>query len=151
MGFSTGRFEGDTLVVTTSHIKQMWHRRNGVPQSDLVRLTERFALHGDVLTYTTITDDPVYLSEPLLKTTNMRRNPRPLLPAQLIYPCQGVVEIPDLARGAVPHYLPGENPFLKEFVDEYNLPEVAWRGGAATMYPEFLANLKGAGGIRRAP
>ena len=34
MRFSTGRFEGDTLVVRTTHIKQMWHRRNGLPQSD---------------------------------------------------------------------------------------------------------------------
>ena len=58
MGFSTGRWEGDALVVTTTHIKQMWHRRNGVPQSDQVTLTERFALHGTVMTYVTITDDP---------------------------------------------------------------------------------------------
>ena len=36
MGFSTGRWEGDALVVTTTHIKQMWHRRNGIPQSDRV-------------------------------------------------------------------------------------------------------------------
>jgi len=149
MGFSTGSWDGDTLVVRTTHIKQMWHRRNGVPQSDQVTLTERFDLHGDVLTYTTYTDDPVYLTEPLLKTTNMRKNPRPLLPAQLIYPCQSVVEIPDQARGAVPHYPPGANPYLKEFGVEFNLPEVAWRGGAATMYPEFRANLAGAGGMRR--
>ena len=36
MGFSTGRWDGDALVVTTTHIKQMWHRRNGIPQSDRV-------------------------------------------------------------------------------------------------------------------
>ena len=151
MGFSTGAWDGDTLVVTTTHIKQMWHRRNGLPQSDQVRLMERFSLHGDILTITTYTEDPDYLTEPLVKTTNVRRNPRPLLPAQLIYPCQSVVEIVGQARGAVPHYLPGENPFIKEFGTEFNLPEVAWRGGAATMYPEFEKNLVGAGGIRRAP
>ena len=151
MGFSTGRWDGDTLVVRTTHIKQMWHRRNGLPQSDQITLTERFTIHGDVLTHVTHTEDPVYLTEPLLKTTNMRRNPRPLLPAQLIYPCQSVVELPDQARGAVPHYLPGANPFLKEFGEEFNIPEVAWRGGAATMYPEFRVNLSGAGGIRRGP
>src|SRR5262245_14628838 len=32
MGFSTGRWVNDTLVVTTTHVKQMWHRRNGLPQ-----------------------------------------------------------------------------------------------------------------------
>ena len=151
MGFSTGRWDGDTLVVTTTHIKQMWHRRNGLPQSDKTTLTERYNLHGEVLNITTWTNDPVYLTEPLLKTTNIRKNPRPLPPAQLIYPCQAVVEIPDQVRGAVPHYLPGANPFLKEFGEEFNIPEAAWKGGAATMYPEFRRNLAGAGGNRRGP
>ena len=137
MGFSTGRWDGDALVVTTTHIKQMWHRRNGVPQSDQVTLTERFALHGQVLTHITITEDPVYLTEPLVKTTDMRRNPRPLSPQQLLYPCSAVVEIADQPRGAVPHYLPGENPFLGEFTAQYRLSVEAARGGAPTMYPEF--------------
>ena len=142
MGFSTGRWDGDTLVVTTTHIKQMWHRRNGVPQSDQVTLTERFMLHGPVLTYVTIIDDPVYLTEPLVKTTNMLQNPRPLAPQQLLYPCTAVVELADQPRGAVPHYLPGENPFLEEFGAEYTLPAAATRGGAATMYPEFQQKLR---------
>ena len=142
MGFSTGRWDGDTLVVTTSHIKQMWHRRNGIPQSDLVRLTERFTVHGSVLTYVTITEDPVYLTETLVKTTNMLRNPRPLAPQQLLYPCTAVVELADQARGAVPHYLPGENPFLKEFGAKLKIPDEATRGGAATMYPEFGQRLR---------
>ena len=142
MGFSTGRWEGDTLVVTTSHIKQMWHRRNGIPQSDLVGLTERFTLHGSVMTYVTVTEDPVYLTEPLVKTTNMLRSPRPLLPQQLLYPCTAVVELADQARGAVPHYLPGENPFLKEFGAKLKIPDDATRGGAATMYPEFGQRLR---------
>ena len=142
MGFSTGRWDGDVLVVTTTHIKQMWHRRNGVPQSDQVTLTERFALHGTVMTYVTITDDPVYLTEPLVKTTNMLKNQRPLPPQQLLYPCSAVVEIADQPRGAVPHYLPGENPFLEEFAEEQKLPEAATRGGAATMYPEFQTVLR---------
>src|SRR6185436_4264531 len=95
MGFSTGAWEGDVLVVRTSHIKQMWHRRNGLPQSDRTTLTERFMRHGDVLTYVTMTEDPVYLTEPLVKSTNLQRNPRPLTPEQLLYPCQSVVEIAD--------------------------------------------------------
>mgnify|MGYP006272605117 CR=1 FL=1 len=142
MGFSTGRWEGDTLVVTTTHIKQMWHRRNGLPQSDRTRLTERFTLHGPVLTYVTVTEDPVYLTEPLVKTTNMLRNPRPLQPQQLLYPCTAVVELAGQPRGAVPHYLPGQNPFLKEYGAQLHIPEEATRGGAATMYPEFQQVLR---------
>jgi hypothetical protein len=76
-----------------------------------------------------------------VKTTNMLQNPRPLPPQQLLYPCSAVVEIADRPRGAVPHYLPGENPFLKEFAVERKLPEEATRGGAVTMYPEFQAKL----------
>ena len=148
MGFSTGRWDGDTLVVTTTHIKQMWHRRNGLPQSDRVTLTERFTLYGSVMTYVTITDDPVYLTEPLVRTVNMQRNPRPLPPQQLLYPCTSVVEIASQARGAVPHYLPGENPFLKEFGDKLGLPAEGVRGGAATMYPEFALKLQPAAELR---
>jgi hypothetical protein len=144
MGFSTGRWEGETLVVTTTHIKQMWHRRDGVPQSDKIRLTEYFIRHGDVMTYVTHTEDPVYLTEPLVKTTNLRYTPRALTPQQLLYPCQNVVEVAALKRGQVPHYLPGENPFLKEFQERQHIPAIAARGGAETMYPEFQAKVKAA-------
>lgn len=144
MGFSTGRWIDDTLVVTTTHIKQMWHRRNGLPQSDKVRLTEYFTRHGDVLNYVTYTDDPVYLTEPLVKTTNLRYAARELTPQQLLYPCQNVVEVDALKRGQVPHYMPGENPFLKEFQEGRGIPAIAARGGAETMYPEFQARVKAA-------
>ena len=144
MGFSTAKWEGDTLVVTTTHIKQMWHRRNGIPQSDRVALTERYIRHGNVLTLITVTDDPTYLTEPLVKSTNMLLNPRPLTPEQLLYPCQSVVEIASQPRGAVPHYLPGENPFLGEFRQQSHLPAIATRGGRETMYPEFQVTMKAA-------
>lgn len=34
-GFSTGRWQGDVLVVTTTHLKPGHLRRNGIPRSDL--------------------------------------------------------------------------------------------------------------------
>ena len=33
MGFSTGEWQGGVLKVYTTHLKQGWHRRNGVPMS----------------------------------------------------------------------------------------------------------------------
>src|SRR5262249_35035118 len=36
MGFSTGVWEGNMLTVTTTHIKQGWHRRENIPASDEV-------------------------------------------------------------------------------------------------------------------
>ncbi|MGB7218370.1 MAG: hypothetical protein WBD07_06135 [Vicinamibacterales bacterium] len=86
----------------------------------------------------------MYLTEPLVKTTNMQLNPRPLTPQQLLYPCVAVVELPNQKRGAVPHFLPGENPFLTGFRSQQNLPEIATRGGAETTYPEFQEKLKAA-------
>jgi hypothetical protein len=77
-----------------------------------------------------------------VRTTNILKNPRPLAPQQLLYPCTAVVELADQPRGAVPHFLPGENPFLGEFGAELKLPRAATRGGADTMYPEFQATLR---------
>jgi hypothetical protein len=39
-GFSTGRWERNTLVVTTTHIKTGWLQRNGAPTSDLATMSE---------------------------------------------------------------------------------------------------------------
>ncbi len=145
-GFSTGRWEGRALVVRTTHIKQMWHRRNGLPQSDQTVLTERFIRHGNYMTHVTITEDPVYLEEPLVKSTDIQLRDEPWAVDQLLYPCQAVVEIADQPRGAVPHYLPDENPFLDEFRQQFALPESATRGGAVTMYPEFVESLPAGAG-----
>jgi hypothetical protein len=45
-GFSTGSFDGDVLVVRTTHLKAGWMRRNGLPLSDRATMTERFFRHG---------------------------------------------------------------------------------------------------------
>jgi hypothetical protein len=47
-----------------------------------------------------------------------------------------VVEVPHEA-GEVPHYLPGQNPYVKEFAEKHKLPVEATRGGAETALPEF--------------
>jgi hypothetical protein len=33
-GFSTGVWDGNTLVITTTHLKANYLRRNGIPSSD---------------------------------------------------------------------------------------------------------------------
>lgn len=76
MGFSTGRWDGDMLTVTTTHIKQGWIRRNGLPQSDRVTLTEHFIRTGNIMTHVTVVRDPVYLTEPLVKSQNFVISPR---------------------------------------------------------------------------
>jgi hypothetical protein len=136
-GFSTGRWEGNVLVVTTTHLKAGWIRRNGLALSDRARLTERFFRHGDLLTHTYIIEDPVYLTEPLIKTNGFRLTTQT---AMQPYPCQPAVEV-DRDPGNVPHHLPGQNPYLGEFAKKHNLPLEATRGGAGTALPEFAKKL----------
>ncbi len=75
MGFSTGKWEGDILTVTTTHIKTGWVRRNGVVMSDQATMTEHFIRHGDYLTHVMILHDPAYLTEPLIKSEDFADEP----------------------------------------------------------------------------
>ncbi len=146
-GFSTGRFEGDMLTVTTTHIKQGWVRRNGLPESDRATLSEHFIRHGNNLTHIAIVTDPVYLTEPLIKTQDFTLIDRTQFgPGAWLWPCEYVDEIANRPQGVVPNYLVGKNPNVKEFLDRYHLPLDAAMGGAKTMYPEYqleLEKLKG--------
>ena len=74
-GFSTGEWEGDMLKVTTTHLKEGWVRRNGVPRSDKGTLVEYFIRHGDYLTLVTVVKDPVYLTEAFVRTSNWVLDP----------------------------------------------------------------------------
>jgi hypothetical protein len=140
-GFTTGRYENGMLTTFTTHLKEGWLRRNGLHHSDQATMTEHWVRHGDYLMIVTIVDDPVYMTEPLLKTTNLRWAPGQNVGA---YPCGGfevVVEV-DRPAGIVPSHLPGTNTFLKEFSQTFNIPYEATRGGAETMYPEYMDKLK---------
>ena len=136
-GFSTGHWEGNVLVVETDHLKAGWIRRNGLALSDKAHMTERFFRHGDLLTHTYIIEDPVYLTEPLIKTNGFRLTTNG---AMQPYPCQPAVEV-EREPGDVPHHLPGQNPFIGEFAKKHNLPLEATRGGAETALPEFAKKL----------
>jgi hypothetical protein len=144
MGFSTGEWQGQTLKVVTTHIKQGWHRRNGVPMSAETTMTEYFIRHGNILTQISITEDPVFLAEPLVKTTDLRLDleTRPSDYQRWLF-CQAAEEIPGRDAAYVPHYLPGQNPYLEDFAVRVGVPLEAMRGGAETMYPEYARRVKG--------
>ena len=141
-GFSTGTWEGRTLAVTTTHLKAGWLQRNGVAHSDRATMIERFMRHGDVLTVVTIVNDPIYLEEPFVRSTNWV-----LDPSQQIGRTQFdiVDEIVGRRKGDVPHHLPGSEAArakLTEYAATHNLPAEAGRGGAATTYPEYQTRLR---------
>jgi hypothetical protein len=137
-GFSTAKWDGDILTVTVTHLKEGYLRRNGLPRSDRATLTEHWIRNGDFLTVVTIVNDPVYLTEPFIRSTDYELNVNQEIPP---YPC-GVVQEIDRAKGQVPHYLPGTNPYMTEFAVRHSLPLEATRGGAETMYPDFAQKLK---------
>src|SRR6187401_305757 len=136
-GFSTARWDGNALEVLTTHLKVGWLQRNGVAHSDRATMTERFIRHGSHLTVVTIVDDPIYLEEPFIRTTNWVLNPGMEIRRTQF---DVVDEVAGRQKGDVPHYLPGSPAALqklKEFATRVGLPPPAARGGAASMYPEY--------------
>ncbi len=153
VGFSTGKFEGDKLVVETTHMKAAWIRRNGLFTSDQATMVEYYIRHDDTLTIVTVVNDPYYLEEPFIRSSDYKQNVRPPLKlgefgnfvvggnGPTYYKCFPSEETAQ-DRRHVPFYMPGKNEFIQEFTTKYAIPVIASRGGAETMYPEFVAKLK---------
>lgn len=142
-GFSTGKWDGNILTVTTTHIKWGWIQRNGVPVSDLSTMTEYFIRHDTYLTVVTIVEDPVYLTEPFIRSTDWALDTG--LEIAGVYPCgpdQIADEATGWAPGYVPHYLAGANDQLAEFSTMHGIPPEAARGGAETTHPDFRFKLQ---------
>src|SRR5688572_13273015 len=139
-GFSTGKWVGNTLVVTTTHLKDGYLKRSGPQTSDMYAMTEYISRHGDYLTITMVVDDPIYLEEPFIQSTTYQLDPN----AQVrLEPCTTSFD----ENGGndphwVPHYLPGKNEFLTEWLERENwIPAEAARGGVNTIYPGYRANV----------
>jgi hypothetical protein len=141
-GFSTGQWEGDTLVVTTTHLKEAYIRRTGLMRSDKTTVRTRWRRMGNYLQATVIMYDPVYLSVPYVRSTMMWV----FDPAMKMdpYPCEEATETA-VRRGQVPHFLPGRSPLPgldPNLTDRFSTPYQPRLGGAETMYPEYIAKMK---------
>jgi hypothetical protein len=140
MGFSTGVWEGNMLTITTTHIKQGWHRRENIPSSDEQTTREHWIRNGDIWTHISVTEDPIFLAEPLIKSEDftLNSNPNNFNP---FYLCE-YTEEGEHNRGEVPFYMPGENPWVAEYAAEHRLPQEVTLGGPESTYPEYRARLK---------
>jgi hypothetical protein len=136
-GFSTGEWVGDMLKVTTTHMKEGYFRRNGVARSEKATMTEYFFRDGNSLTLVSAIDDPVYLTQPIVWTTDWTYDTSRQLSPNF---CISSVEI-EHPRGWVAFHLPGQNPWLHEFSERTGIPYEATRGGAETIYPEYQKKL----------
>jgi hypothetical protein len=141
-GFTTGHWEGDTLVAHTTHVKTTWIRRgNGIPASDQTTFDVFITRHDNLLTVTTVQEDPFYLTEPHVVSRVWEFDPRGDQTQDGV--CNTALEIPYLEdTGKVPHYLPGQNPEADFMIRTYNLPREAALGYAESLYPEYRKQIK---------
>jgi hypothetical protein len=73
-GYSVGRWEGDTLVVETTGVRDGgWHDIDGSPQTDAVKYTERFRrLNYGTLKIDVTVDDPKAYTAPFTVRVNQK-------------------------------------------------------------------------------
>ena len=68
-----------SLRAVTTNMQAGWLRRNGVPYSEQATMTEYFDRFSDGtdewFTVTTIVEDPVYLTQPLMVSSNFKKEP----------------------------------------------------------------------------
>jgi len=143
-GFSTGEWVGNTLKVTTTHLKDGYLRRGGPQTSDLYSMTDFITRHGDILTVVTVIDDPIYQDEPYVQSTTYTIDVNATTNTETCN-ASAFAENGGSDRHWVPHFLPGQNTALTEWLkNEKWIPEEATRGGVKTLYPEYASTLKGA-------
>jgi len=138
-GFSTGHWERNALVYTTTHLKEAYLTRTGVPKSPMATVTSRVHRYGNVLTIVFIINDPLYLTAPYIRESSWIFDPNQIIPP---FPCEISPDGTIVPAGKVPSFLPGKNDVLTEFATEYAIPLEAALGGEETLYPEYIKKMK---------
>ena len=148
-GFATGRVEGDTLTVADDasqdrldsegrrHPRQRSHDDHHAHDA-----------HDDLLTVTTIQEDPYYLTEPHVVSRMFQWQPTAGDARRATCNTANIIPRLEDTQG-VPHYPPGQNPEADYMLRTFNLPMEAAMGYAETLYPEYRKTLKGAYAPRR--
>jgi hypothetical protein len=77
-GQAARRLAWTPLKVVTTNFRAGWLRANGVPYSDRATITEHFMRYavpdgGEWLTVRTVVDDPRYLVQPFMTSTNFKK------------------------------------------------------------------------------
>jgi len=77
MGYSTGRWEGNSLIVTTSNSNYPYFDDDGTPKSVAMKFTERFTVNetNGTLSWEATMSDPEYLSSPVVIGANWKSVP----------------------------------------------------------------------------
>jgi len=79
MGYTVGRWEGDTLILDAiGFTDETWMGRGGKFHSDQMRVVEKFTRKGNTMLYEVTVEDPVVLAEPWVmnpRTLRLANNP----------------------------------------------------------------------------
>jgi hypothetical protein len=80
VGAGGGTQRWGSLKVTTTAVAPGWLRRNGVPYGENATITEHFMRFahpaaGDWFVVTTIVEDPQYLTQPFITSSNFKKEP----------------------------------------------------------------------------
>ncbi len=142
-GFNTGRWEGSTLVVSTSMLKDGYLERNGLPSSNRETDTFFFTRHGDELTMMGVVRDPVYLEAPWVLARTLKLVSAGSVVADPILYCMPAEVLAGFTDGyhSAIELPPREAQQLNFMQKRYDLPPIATLGGAQTMYPEFAKTI----------
>ena len=142
-GFSTGEWVGNTLKITTTHLKDGYLKRGGPQTSDMYTMTEYLTRRDDLLTIVQVVDDPIYLEQPFVISVTYSYDPA-AGPATENCTGSAFAENGGRDRHWVPHFLPGQNSAIGEFLKTQDwIPFDPIRGGVKTIYPEYRAVLEG--------
>ena len=81
MGYTTGSWEGDTLVLdSTGFTDETWLGRGGWIHSDELRVIEKFTRKGNEILYEVTVEDPVYFLKPWVNPARtLRLSPNPAI------------------------------------------------------------------------
>ena len=138
-GFTTGTWERNTLVASTTHMQAGFLRKTGPPNSDQATMTTRFYRHDDVLTVLAVIEDPIYLAEPQILTRSFQLSATELSPTGP--PCLSTFE-GRIPGESAPHYDPDKNPFVDEMTKKYGVPREAALGYPESLYPEYRLKMR---------
>ena len=142
-GFSTGEWIGNTLKVTTTHLKDGYLKRGGPQTSDMYTMAEYITRHAEILTVVTVVDDPIYMDEPYVESTTYTIDPTASVAMETCN-ASSFAENGGTNRHWVPHFLPGQNTALTEWLKASDwIPAEPTRGGVKTLYPEYRSTLNG--------
>lgn len=149
-GFTTGVWQGNTLVTTTTHIHDGYLYRNGVPNSNQEVFTMFITRHDDdTLTITGIVRDPVYLTASYVQSAVFSYRPltAPAGPGggsnnAMGATCTPAEEGSNTLNGQVPSYLTPSPELMLFATEKYGIPQAAAMGGERTMYPEYAKEIR---------